>query len=141
MSEEIAKVLEKAIVEIESLKVYVKELEQRIEKLESSKDVPEETETLPKDIELSKYPNICGYLNSYIDDAEDKKIRKKDIAELNLSVRAYNCCYRAGYKTVGDLLQASESEVIRIRNLGQQSYIEVVDKIKSLGYTWWPKQE
>lgn len=52
-----------------------------------------------------------------------------DIAELDLSVRAYNCLKRANINTVQDILDRLE-ELPRIRNLGARAYAEVMDKMK-----------
>ena len=57
------------------------------------------------------------------------------IEELGLSVRAYNCLTRAGIKTVEDLTQMAEKDFVRVRNLGQKSKVEVIQKLHSLGFT------
>ncbi|MHB8757256.1 MAG: DNA-directed RNA polymerase subunit alpha C-terminal domain-containing protein, partial [Bacillota bacterium] len=50
-----------------------------------------------------------------------------------LSVRSYNCLKRAGINTVGELINKSESEMIKVRNLGKKSLEEVKQKLASLG--------
>lgn len=55
------------------------------------------------------------------------------IAELDLSVRAYNCLIRAGYKTVADIMAAGRDKLMRTRNLGRKCYDEVCAKLESLG--------
>lgn len=55
------------------------------------------------------------------------------IEDLDLSVRSYNCLKRAGIATVEELIQKSEDEMIKVRNLGKKSLKEVKDKIYELG--------
>ena len=55
------------------------------------------------------------------------------IDDLDLSVRAYNCLKRAGILTIRDLVEKSENEMMKIRNLGKKSLKEVIDKIKDMG--------
>lgn len=55
------------------------------------------------------------------------------IEELDLSVRAYNCLKRAGYKTVADIMTADRDKLMKTRNLGQKCYDEVCGKLESLG--------
>jgi len=58
---------------------------------------------------------------------------EKTIEDLDLSVRSYNCLKRAGIHTVGDLIERSESEMLKVRNLGQKSLDEVIRKLAELG--------
>ena len=57
------------------------------------------------------------------------------IEELDLSVRSFNCLKRAGINTVGDLVNKSEDDMIKVRNLGRKSLEEVMAKLDSLGLT------
>ena len=56
------------------------------------------------------------------------------IEELDLSVRSFNCLKRAGINTVEDLLNKSEEDMMKVRNLGRKSLEEVVWKMASLGF-------
>ena len=58
---------------------------------------------------------------------------EKTIEELDLSVRSYNCLKRAGIHTVGDLVEKSEGDMLKVRNLGQKSLEEVKFKLVELG--------
>ncbi|MBX3730382.1 MAG: DNA-directed RNA polymerase subunit alpha [Candidatus Sumerlaeia bacterium] len=49
----------------------------------------------------------------------------KSIEELELSVRSYNCLEAAGIKTIRDLVQKSESEMLKYRNFGRKSLSEI----------------
>ncbi len=54
------------------------------------------------------------------------------IEDLDLSVRSYNCLKRAGIQTVEELVQKSEDDMMRVRNLGKKSLKEVKDKLAEL---------
>ena len=62
-----------------------------------------------------------------------KKPEYPTIDELELSVRAYNCLKREKIETVAKLLEYREDELLKIRNFGQKSILEVRDKVKELG--------
>lgn len=58
------------------------------------------------------------------------------IEELDLSVRSFNCLKRAGINNVEDLVNKSESEMMKVRNLGRKSLEEVVGKLAALGFSF-----
>jgi DNA-directed RNA polymerase subunit alpha len=55
------------------------------------------------------------------------------IEELDLSVRSFNCLKRANINTVEDLISKTEDEMIKVRNLGRKSLVEVTTKLTMLG--------
>ncbi len=55
------------------------------------------------------------------------------IEELDLSLRSFNCLKRAGYDTVGDVIEQTEAELKTIKNFGKKSLEEVKDKIHEMG--------
>ena len=61
------------------------------------------------------------------------KTLETPIEEIEFSVRAYNCLKRAQIHTMQDLIDMSESEVAKIRNLGKKSLKEVLDKVAEMG--------
>lgn len=65
-----------------------------------------------------------------------QKILETSIDDLELSVRAYNCLKRAAINNVQDLVNKSENEMMKIRNLGRKSLKEVMDKIKDMGLSF-----
>lgn len=66
-------------------------------------------------------------------DEDDKaKIMEMTIEELDLSVRSYNCLKRAGINSVQELVQKSEDEMMKVRNLGKKSLEEVQQKLEEL---------
>ena len=59
------------------------------------------------------------------------------IEELELSVRAYNCLKRAGITKVGEVLerlQKGKDEILAIRNFGQKSLDELMERLQVKGY-------
>lgn len=57
----------------------------------------------------------------------------KQIEDLDLSVRSYNCLKRAGIHAVRQLVEYSENDLLNIRNFGAKSIEEVKDKLISMG--------
>ena len=69
------------------------------------------------------------------DDKGKEKALEMTIEELDLSVRSFNCLKRAGINTLEDLINKSEDEMMKVRNLGRKSLEEVMAKLDSLGFT------
>jgi DNA-directed RNA polymerase subunit alpha len=64
---------------------------------------------------------------------EREEILDRTIDDLDLSVRSYNCLKRAGINTVEELVQRTEDDMMKVRNLGRKSLEEVVQKLAELG--------
>ena len=75
------------------------------------------------------------------DDSAKEKVLEMTIEELDLSVRSFNCLKRAGINTVEDLINKTEEDMMRVRNLGRKSLDEVVAKLASLGFTLHDEDE
>lgn len=75
------------------------------------------------------------------DDKGNEKVLEMTIEELDLSVRSFNCLKRAGINTVGDLINKSEDDMMKVRNLGKKSLEEVIHKLESLGFNLNPDEE
>lgn len=67
------------------------------------------------------------------EETEKEKVLVMTIEELDLSVRSYNCLKRAGINTIQELTNKSESEMMKVRNLGRKSLAEVKGKLSDLG--------
>ena len=52
---------------------------------------------------------------------------------MDLSVRSYNCLKRASINNVADLVNKSEDDMMKVRNLGRKSLDEVKKKLQELG--------
>ena len=84
---------------------------------------------------LTNLSNIADMTGMMIEKTEDPKLKALEttIEDLDFSVRAYNCLKRAGIHTLQDLVNKSENDMMKIRNLGKKSLKEVLDKVRDLG--------
>ena len=64
---------------------------------------------------------------------EPNTVLKMTIEELDLSVRSFNCLKRANINTVEDLVNKTQEEMIKVRNLGRKSLEEVEHKLTMMG--------
>ncbi len=101
---------------------------------------PDEAVSLGAKI-LNEHLNLFVTLTEQAKDAEimvekeeDKKekVLEMTIEELDLSVRSYNCLKRAGINTVEELIQKTEADMMKVRNLGKKSLEEVQSKLSEL---------
>jgi DNA-directed RNA polymerase subunit alpha len=60
----------------------------------------------------------------------------KPIEELDLSVRSANCLKNANIRTLGDLVQRSEREMLSTKNFGRKSLDEIKEVLSSLGLSF-----
>ena len=67
---------------------------------------------------------------------DDNSELDKQIEDLDLSVRSYNCLKRAGIHSVRQLVEYSENDLLNIRNFGVKSIEEVKDKLESMGLSF-----
>lgn len=91
---------------------------------------------------LKLFQNIAGATSEdeggdgpFTESAEDAgtKTMEMTIEDLELSVRSYNCLKRAGINTVAELVQKTEEDMMKVRNLGRKSLDEVKKKLGELG--------
>ena len=75
------------------------------------------------------------------EESKKEKVLETSIEELELSVRSFNCLKRAGIATVEDLTNRSESDMMKVRNLGKKSLDEVIAKLHSLGLNFAEEDE
>ncbi len=75
------------------------------------------------------------------EDNEKEKVLEMNIDELELSVRSYTCLKRANINTVGELINRTPEEMMKVRNLGRKSLEEVLAKLKELGLELNPGEE
>jgi DNA-directed RNA polymerase subunit alpha len=57
----------------------------------------------------------------------------RSVDELELSVRSYNCLKNANIRTIGELVQKNESEMLKTRNFGRKSLNEIKEILASMG--------
>ncbi len=75
------------------------------------------------------------------DDNNKEKYLEKSIDDLDLSVRSFNCLKRAGINTVEDLINKSEEDMMKVRNLGRKSMDEVIARLNDLGLSLRKEEE
>ncbi len=83
---------------------------------------------------------LTHYLNYFVDlkppaepvtrepEKKDDDVLDKSIDEMGLSVRSLNCLKRAGKKSLRDLTESEEAELMKLKNFGQKS----LDEVKSI---------
>ena len=84
---------------------------------------------------LANLNEIADETGLMISNTEDPsvKILETSIDDLDFSVRAYNCLKRANILTLADLVDKSENEMMKIRNLGKKSLKEGKEKLQAIG--------
>lgn len=78
---------------------------------------------------------------------EINPILLKKIDEMELSVRSYNCLKMENINLIGDLVQKTENEMLKLPNFGRKSLNELKDNLKAMGLNFgmqidnWPTSE
>src|SRR5579875_143953 len=67
------------------------------------------------------------------------EVLNRSVEELELSVRSYNCLKNANIQSIGDLVQKSESEMLRTKNFGRKSLNEIKEILSGLGLSFGMK--
>jgi DNA-directed RNA polymerase subunit alpha len=62
-----------------------------------------------------------------------KELLKRNVNELELSVRAVNCLEMADIKTIRDLVEKTDAEMLKYRNFGRKSLNEIKEVLTSMG--------
>ena len=91
-------------------------------------------------VELSDEAKKTDYMVDRVETVTEKNL-EKTIEELDMSVRSFNCLKRAGIDTVKDLVNRTEEDMIKVRNLGKKSLDEVIAKLHSLGLSLKKEEE
>ena len=58
---------------------------------------------------------------------------QKSVDELELSVRSYNCLKNANIKTISELVQRTDAEMLKTRNFGRKSLNEIKKILEEMG--------
>ena len=94
---------------------------------------------------LVEHLNLFVEINSIVQDVEviaeskvetTNKFQNMTIDDLELSVRSNNCLKRAGIQTVEELIQKTEEDMMKVRNLGKKSLKEIKEVIASYGLSF-----
>ena len=83
-------------------------------------------------IDLSDEVSTSSTVVEHVE-AQYEKVLEMTIEELDLSVRSFNCLKRAGINTVEDLINKTEEDMMKVRNLGRKSLEEVINKLSAMG--------
>ena len=83
-------------------------------------DEDEESEDTP--VELSEHDR----------EAWSEKL-SKSVDEMELSVRSYNCLKNANIRTIGELVQKTEAEMLKTKNFGRKSLNEIKEILSTMG--------
>jgi DNA-directed RNA polymerase subunit alpha len=71
----------------------------------------------------------------------------KSVDELELSVRSYNCLKNANIRTIGELVQKTEAEMLKTKNFGRKSLNEIKEILAGMGLSLgmkldnWPQPQ
>jgi len=71
----------------------------------------------------------------------------KSVDELELSVRSYNCLKNANIRTIGELVQKTEAEMLKTKNFGRKSLNEIKEILETMGLSLgmkldnWPQPQ
>jgi len=93
------------------------------------------------------FRNLSEQMNSDAEEEEPgeksevEKVLEMPIEELELSMRSFNCLKRAGIATVGELIQRTEEDISKVRNMGKKSLEEVKNKLAEMGLAFRPEEE
>ena len=110
---------------------------------------PKDAVALATKILLNYLQNFLDLKNEYdeLDLIKDPEVKKEPtyenmtIDDCDFSVRSTNCLKRAGIATIAELTEKSESEMMKVRNLGKKSLKEVKEKLSSLGLSFRDSRE
>jgi DNA-directed RNA polymerase subunit alpha len=75
---------------------------------------------------------------------EEQKLNEnlfRSVDELELSVRSANCLQNANIKTIGDLVQKTEAEMLKTKNFGRKSLKEIKEILAEMGLALGMKLE
>ncbi len=109
---------------VEASKIYRKHLNPFVSYDEAGGEMPD-TDEVPEpeqEVASQEEENLVRMLNT-------------PIAELHFSMRSSNCLEAEQIRTVGELVQRTESDLLNVRNFGKTSLKEIVTKLEELGLT------
>lgn len=90
---------------------------------------------------MSKYRNEEEIEEEEIIENTNPVLENTKIEELGLSVRSYNCLKKVDINTIGDLLKFSKDELKKVKNLGNKSSKEILEKLEEFGFVLSSSEE
>lgn len=83
-------------------------------------------------VDLSEKAEDEDYMVEHKSEESSRNL-DRPIEDLDLSVRSYNCLRRAGIHVLRELIEKTEEDMMKVRNLGKKSLKEVKQKLEELG--------
>ena len=77
-----------------------------------------------EEIDVTSEPARIGVANEHLD---------KSVEELELSVRSYNCLKNANIRTIRELVQKTETDMLKTKNFGRKSLNEIKEILTGMG--------
>jgi DNA-directed RNA polymerase subunit alpha len=77
-----------------------------------------------EEIDITSEPARVGVANEHLD---------KSVEELELSVRSYNCLKNANIRTIRELVQKTETDMLKTKNFGRKSLNEIKEILQTMG--------
>jgi DNA-directed RNA polymerase subunit alpha len=77
-----------------------------------------------EEIDVTSEPARIGVANEHLD---------KSVEELELSVRSYNCLKNANIRTIRELVQKTETDMLKTKNFGRKSLNEIKEILQTMG--------
>jgi DNA-directed RNA polymerase subunit alpha len=109
---------------VEAAKILRKHLNPFVQYFELGEQIPQENQDVQED-------------NQEKDLQRQKLLEKLELSveTLELSVRASNCLNSAGIRLIKELVQHTEADLLKIRNLGKNSLNEIKENLKKIDLT------
>ena len=76
------------------------------------------------EVDVTAEPARIGVANEHLD---------KSVEELELSVRSYNCLKNANIRTIRELVQKTETDMLKTKNFGRKSLNEIKEILQTMG--------
>ncbi|MFQ5965425.1 MAG: DNA-directed RNA polymerase subunit alpha [Candidatus Scalinduaceae bacterium] len=111
---------------VEAAKIFRKHLNPLIHCFELGRELPQTGEKLLEKIEKKEEDSI---------DEIDNKLSAL-VSELDLSVRASHCLEMANIKTLGALIDNREEELLKLKNFGKTTLLEIKKKLSEFGLSF-----
>jgi DNA-directed RNA polymerase subunit alpha len=77
-----------------------------------------------EEVDITTEPARVGVANEHLD---------KSVEELELSVRSYNCLKNANIRTIRELVQKTETDMLKTKNFGRKSLNEIKEILQTMG--------
>jgi DNA-directed RNA polymerase subunit alpha len=77
-----------------------------------------------EEVDVTTEPARVGVANEHLD---------KSVEELELSVRSYNCLKNANIRTIRELVQKTETDMLKTKNFGRKSLNEIKEILQTMG--------